>query len=121
MLTKSELSFDILDGFNSCDVSSDMVRPALSNKTLTILPRIDLVMVHLFPALTLFVKAAIPPCLEAASLLIVCSSVRSTGLHENEFDVRRMESAPPSNILRIPSCVCSIFIRFRWYCVIHLA
>ena len=57
---RSVLSF-ILEGFSSRVVSSLMVRPAISNRQLTIAPLKDLVTVHLLRTITLCVKAAIPP------------------------------------------------------------
>ena len=73
-------------------------------------PLTVLVIVHRFLAFTHCVKVAIPVCLEAASLFTVCSSVKSTAVRENDFEVRQIERAPPSNIGRIPGW---LFIRFR--------
>ena len=92
---RSELSLTILYGFTSCEVSSLIVKPAISSKHPTTAPLTVLVIVHRFLAFTHCVKAAIPVCLEDASLFTVCSSVKSTELRENDFEVRRIERAPP--------------------------
>ena len=65
---RSELCLTILYAFNSCEGSSLVVKPAISSKHPTTAPLTVLVIVHRFLAFTHCVKAAIPVCLEAASL-----------------------------------------------------
>lgn len=53
---------------------------------------------HLLKALSEFVKAEIPLIGDAASLLTVCSNVRSIAVLEYGLSVRLIEKAPDSKI-----------------------
>ena len=103
--SKSPLSLLMRVGLSSWDTSSLAVSPAMPLRLFTTAALIGRVMFHLLRAPTLCVNAVMPVCLDAASLLTVCSSVKSTAQRENDFAVRLIDNAPFSNVARIPAWV----------------
>ena len=68
-------------------------------------------MVHRLRAFIESVKAAIPVCMDAATLFTVCSRIRSTGHLIFFLHVRRIENLPRAEKSQTPEKGMSVFIK----------
>ena len=95
ILCMSSLSFLMRCVSNSLLASDVCFKPADAMRFPTMLLRTARVIIRRFHAESEFVKEDTPVRRDAASAFTVCSSVISTGVLENDVDVRRTENAPP--------------------------
>ena len=87
---------------NSFLASGVCFKPADAMRFPIMLLRTARVIIHRFRAESEFVKEDTPVRRDAASAFTVCSSVISTGILENDVDVRHTENAPPCSKSRSP-------------------